>query len=39
MMDYFTPQKTEDVTPLENKQPVIVVNKTYVSKESNKPTT
>lgn len=38
MMDYYTPQKVEDVTPLENKQPVVVVNKTYVNQEPNQST-
>lgn len=37
MMDYYSPEKTEDVTPLENKTPAIIVNKTYVSQESNQP--
>lgn len=37
MMGYNEPEKIEDVTP--NKQPIVVVNKTYVNKEPDKSTT
>lgn len=40
MMGYNEPEKTEDVTPIENKVPgIITINKTYVNKEPDQPTT
>lgn len=38
MMDYYAPEKTEDITPLENKPSAIVINKTYVNQEPNNST-
>jgi|SRR5579859_5290516 len=36
MMDYYTPTKTEDVTPVSHKEPAtIVINKTYADQEPN----
>jgi phage terminase small subunit len=38
MMDYYTPQKVEDVTPLDKKPGNVIINKTYVNSAPDKST-
>lgn len=39
MLGYYEPEKVEDVTPLEKKPSTVVINKTYVNQEPDRPTT